>query len=58
LCRRGRNGFKLKEGRFKLDIRKKFVMMRAIKHWHRLLREAVVPHPCRQPRAGGMGSEH
>jgi len=27
-------------------------------HWHRLPREVVVPHPCRQPRSGWMGSEH
>ena len=49
------SGFNLKESRFRLDVRKKFLTHRVVRHGHRLPREAEDAPSLRHSSAGWMG---
>ena len=49
----------LKEGRFGLDVRKKFFTQKVVKHWNRLPRKVADALPLEAPKArldGALGS--
>ena len=51
------NGFRLKDKRFRLDIMKKFLTIRMVKHWNRLPREMMNTSSLETFRQAGLGSE-
>jgi len=45
-------GFKLKEGKFELDIRRKLFTQRAVRPWHSCPEKLWAPHPWRHSGPG------
>jgi len=48
------DGFKLKEGRFRLEVRKKFFTQRAVRHWHSFPEKMWMSHSRIHSRPGWM----
>jgi len=44
------SGLKVKEGRLRLDVRRKFFIQRVVRHWHSCPEKLWVPHPWRCSR--------
>jgi len=49
------NGFKLKEGRFRLVIRKKFFTLNMVRNWNRCPEKLWMPPPWKCSSPGWMG---
>jgi len=50
----GQGEIKLKEGRFRLDTRKEFFTIKAVRHWHRMPRGVVMPIPAHSQGQAGQ----
>ena len=50
------NGFELKEGRFRSDVRKKFFTQKVVRPWHCCPEGVWMPHPWRCSRPGWMSA--